>query len=110
MKRTVSVNKQAFKIDIVMSGEDQLTDEADTGIGTGLALFTSGAEQATDDKHTDGGARDTGQEKLSATDVVNDGGSGESTEHGGETVDQVQDTLTVTVGDTGEAKQSGKEV
>lgn len=88
----------------------KLTDERDTSIGAHLALLACGTKKRTDDAHADSGGTDTGQQELSAANVVDDRGTGQSTHHGCDTVDQVQFTLTVTVGDTSKTEQDGKEV
>jgi hypothetical protein len=48
--------------------------------------------------------------QLSATDLVDDGGTGECADEGGDRVDKVEDTLTVRVDDAGLLEKDREEV
>lgn len=52
-----------------------LTDKADSGIGSRLALLSSRAEQGSNETHSDRRTSDTGEHELSSTDVIDDSGT-----------------------------------
>jgi len=52
---------------------ERLTDETDSGIGSGCGLHSKGAQQKPDDAHADGGTCDSGQEQLPSSYMIHDG-------------------------------------
>jgi hypothetical protein len=51
---------------------ERLTDETDSSIGSGCGLHSKGAQQKPDDTHADGGTRNTGQEQLPSSYMIDD--------------------------------------
>lgn len=108
-KKTMKRTRASTGI-LVDKGVSGLTDKADASVGTGLALSASGRKQGADDEHTHSSAGDTSKEQLSAPDVVNNRGPRKRTTHRGDTVDQVELALLVSVADTGKTQEDGQEV
>jgi hypothetical protein len=68
MKRTIESQRRLYGTIICV-----LTDEADTSIGSSLALFASGGQERSNDAHADSGTSNTSEQELSSADVINNG-------------------------------------